>query len=98
MYFYFLPKIYFNNKLFEHDSNYYLNIFFTSTDCNYSWIELRLSALFYQKSNSVKGPGSLPYFKTYSGSYFKTFFIYLVHVIIDPSKTWALSLSGVISK
>jgi len=52
-------------------------------------------AFFSQNSNSVRGPGSLPYFKAYSGSSFKTFFIYLVQVMIDDSKIWALSLSGV---
>lgn len=63
---------------------------FTSWDWSYSWIELRFSALFFQNSNSAKGPGS-PVFNTYSGSSFNTFLIYLVQVMMDPSNTWALS-------
>lgn len=59
-------------------------------------MEFKLSDLFFQNSNSAKGPGS-PFFKTCSGSSFKTFLIYLVHVMIDPSNTWALSLLGVVS-
>jgi len=39
----------------------------------------------------------LPYLSAYSGSSLSTFLIYLVHVIIELSNTWALSLSGVVS-
>ncbi len=59
---------------------------------------LRLADLFSQKSISVIGPGLFPAFNAYSGSSFKTFFICLVHVMIEDSKTWALSLSGVVSE
>jgi len=52
-------------------------------------------AFFSQNSNSVRGPGSFPYFKAYSGSSFKTLLIYLVQVMIEDSKICALSLSGV---
>lgn len=71
---------------------------YTSTDFNWVSMRFKLSRLFYQNSISAKGPGSLPYLSNYSGSSFKTFLIYLVQVMIDPSKTWALSLSGVVSE
>lgn len=71
-------------------------IVLTSWLCNCSLIEFKFSALFFQNSNSAKGPTS-PYFNTCSGSNFNTFLIYFVQVIIDPSNTWALSLLGVLS-
>jgi len=61
-------------------------------------MRLRFDRLFSQNSISARGPGSLPYFKSYSGSNFRTFLIYFVQVIIDPSNMWALSLSGVASE
>lgn len=60
-------------------------------------MELRFSDLFSQNVSSVVGPGSLPYFRAISGSNLSTFLIYLVQVIIELSKIWALSLSGVVS-
>lgn len=60
-------------------------------------MELRLAALFSQNSISVRGPGLLPYLSAYSGSSLRTFLICLVQVMIELSKTCALSLSGVVS-
>lgn len=62
-----------------------LRIFITSGPPNYSFILFKLAALFSQNFNSTKGPGLCPFFNAYSGSNFKTFFIYLVHVIIELS-------------
>lgn len=46
-------------------------------------MEFKFSDLFFQNSISVKGPG-FPFLRELSGSYFRTFLIYLVHVIIAP--------------
>ena len=73
-------------------------MFWTSWDSNYSKIEFKLLAFFSQNSSSVKGPGSLPYLRAYSGSNLRMFLIYLVQVMIELSKMWALSLSGVDSE
>lgn len=73
-------------------------MFLTSTDSSYSLMELRFSALFSQNLISVIGPGLLPYLRAYSGSNLSTFLIYLVQVMIELSKTCALSLSGVVSE
>jgi len=44
------------------------------------------------------GPGLFPCLSAYSGSSLRTFLIYLVQVMMELSKTCALSLSGVVSE
>mmetsp|Transcript_26845 Transcript_26845/g.4874 ORF Transcript_26845/g.4874 Transcript_26845/m.4874 type:complete len:83 (-) Transcript_26845:476-724(-) len=61
-------------------------------------MEFKFSALFFQKSNSTSGLGSVPDFNAVSGSYFNTFLICLVHVITAPSSTCALSLEEILSE
>lgn len=48
-------------------------------------MESRLSDLFFQNSISFKGFGC-PYLRAYSGSNFKMFLIYFVHMMTHPSK------------
>lgn len=55
-------------------------------------MELRLSDLFFQNSISVRGSGCLSPFSALSGSYFNTFLICLVHVIIAPKNSNLITL------
>lgn len=59
-------------------------------------MESRFSDLFFQKAISCRGFGC-PTFKACSGSNLRMFLIYFVHIITQPSKTWALSFSEMFS-
>ena len=61
-----------------------LSTFFILSELSCSQMEFRLELLCSQKASSSVGSGCFPFLNALSGSCFKTFLIYLVHVIIAP--------------